>query len=361
MPSTEEVLRRYQLLLDNLAAAILIRDGQHKISFCSPYTEILTGYSLSEIYAEPEDFFLRIIHPEDLERYRRARGIAEMGEAFQVSFRFFHKSGIEMWAESRTVPVLSENANVELYFSAVLDVTANQRFKRLVEERNRDLRDFSYMISHDLKAPIYTIKGMLGVIQPEEKNALSAESQEALLHIERAAERMERLVASVIEYSKISAQENQDKQVNLNTVLEEVLDEYKANFQAIGAKLTLPGALPIVLGDETKLYQVFSNLYSNAIKYRHPDRPLELELRVLESVIPRQLLLELRDNGRGVSSEMLPHIFRPFRRAHKDVADGTGIGLASVAKLLDKIGGSISVTSQENQATCFKIQLRSVG
>src|SRR5699024_4659717 len=99
---------QYQVLTNNIAAAIIIRDRANNLLFCSPFIEVLTGYSRQEIYEQGEELLTRIIHEDDREIYRRAQKVTAYGEAFQYRMRFFHKSGLEMWTESRTVPILDE-------------------------------------------------------------------------------------------------------------------------------------------------------------------------------------------------------------------------------------------------------------
>ena len=205
--SAAEALERYRLLTENLAAAVIIRNADGQIVYCSPFTEVLTGYSLHEIYHAHDDFFLTVVHDDDREKFQRALKVSACGEAFQFRFRLYHKTGIEMWAEMRTVPVLDQAGAVISSLSIALDVTGAVRYQRQVEEKNRDLQDFTYMVTHDLKAPILTIKGMLGLITEDLKDAMTPELNEPLEHISKAARRLEALVASVLEYSKLSSAE----------------------------------------------------------------------------------------------------------------------------------------------------------
>src|SRR5690606_24163215 len=124
-----------------------------------------------EIYSSQSDFFISIAHEDDKQNIERALKVASCGEAFQYRFRYYHKTGILMWAETRTVPVLNNSGEVEASLSITLDVTGSVLYQKQVEEKNRDLLDFTYMISHDLKSPIYTVKGMHGVLCEELERA----------------------------------------------------------------------------------------------------------------------------------------------------------------------------------------------
>lgn len=352
----ETLIERYEILTENLAASVVIRDAMGKITYCSPYTEVLTGYPLSEIYSSERDFFVRIANEEDSEKLEKALKVSSLGEAFQFRYRFFHKTGIEMWAETRTVPVLDNEGNVTSILSISLDVTGQVRYQKQVEDKNKDLQDFAYMISHDLKAPIFTIKGMVNILK-EDCATLDDDSKETLTHIEGAAQRLSSLVASVLEYSEITSRANASEPVNLSDVIGDVLNDYSQQIKEIKAKVDTPQNLPIVLGDRTMIYQILSNLFGNALKYRDPERPLELKLNADLENSGRTAIISIEDSGMGIPADKIESIFRPFKRAHGGNIEGSGIGLACVKKLVDKLGGDISVESSVGQGSSFRVSL----
>lgn len=355
----ESLLDRYRVLTDNLAAAIVIRDSGGKVAYCSPYTEVLTGYALAEIYGCDADFFLKIIHEDDRDKFLRSLKVADQGEAFQLRYRFYHKTGIEMWAETRTMPILDENGSLSSSLSITLDITGLIRRQRQVEEKNRDLEDFSYMISHDLKSPLFTIRGMLTVIEEDFGGTLEPGLKESLGHIGTAVRRLENLVSGVLEYSRITSREDHEEPVSVSTILNELREESAPRLQEAQAVFELDGALPMVLGDRLKIYQIFSNLVENAIKYRCPQRPLRIEASMLPSRTDRFAKVSIKDNGLGIPAGKLDAIFRPFQRAHGKEIEGSGIGLACVKKLLEKLGGEIEVISKEGEGSQFIVTLRS--
>lgn len=358
---TDMLIERYQVLTENLAAAIVIRDNEGKIAYCSPYTEVLTGYSLSEIYDSEEDFFNTIVHEEDREEYKRALKVSTFGEAFKFRYRFLHKTGIEMWAETRTVPIIDDEGGVSSSLSITLDVTGTIRYQTQVEEKNRDLEDFSYMISHDLKSPIFTIKGMVNVIKEDYQDSLSPEFQDIISHIRKGVSRLEQLVTSVLEYSKISTGESLNESVALSEVLKDVQNDYSTQLRDAKTQVRIEGELPIVIGERTKVYQIFSNLVGNAIKYRSAERPLEINVSVESSKSEHHVGISVQDNGSGIPADKLDSIFRPFYRAHSRDIEGSGIGLACVKKLLEKLDGEIDVQSEEGMGSEFLVTLRTAG
>ena len=347
---------QYQVLTNNLAAAIIIRDGTGNPLFCSPYSEVLTGYSRQEIYEQGDAIFSQIIHEDDQELYRRAQKVAAYGEAFQYRFRFFHKSGIEMWAESRTVPILDDSGVVTSSLSVLIDITGTALYQKQVEEMNKDSQDFSYMISHDLKAPIATIKGMLNILQEDKGALIGADANEAVVHIENATRRLDQLVSAVLEYSRISNTGAEKEPVNLSKVLKDITTDFGPALKAHNVSFIISANQPSVIGEELRIYQIFSNLVGNAIKYRATERALTIEINTISSPSSRWITVTVKDNGIGIPAEKQSAVFRPFYRAHRDHTEGAGVGLACVKKMVEKLGGEISLKSQPNIGSEFTIK-----
>ena len=350
---------RYKLLTTNLAAAVIVRDHGGRILYCSPYTEILTGYPVSEMQEGESDFFESIVHDEDLSKYTRSLQVIKHGEPFQFRYRFWHKTGLLMWAESRTVPILDDDGSVISSLSITLDVTGNVRYQRQVEEKNKELQDFTYMVSHDLKSPIFTLKGMLGILLEELGGPPKPELAEPLEHMQRALHRLEQLVTSVLEYSRASSFEPKHERVELSGLVREVLEDFKPQLSSCGGTVTVAEELPAVLGDNLKLVQIFSNLIGNAIKYRSPDRPLSISVSAKPSGDPRVVHIVVTDNGFGVPPDKLDLIFRPFQRLHGKEIEGSGIGLACVRKLIERLGGEIVCESDGSSGSAFILSLPS--
>lgn len=352
-----DFVERYELLTNNLSAAVIIRKVDQGINFCSPYTEVLTGYSLDEIYQGGTDFLDELVLDEDKARYDRAKQICELGEDIAVRYQIRHRSGITLWIETHLVPVFGEAAEVESILSVSIDVTTSVRYQQRIEEQNRDLNDFTYMVSHDLKAPIFTIKGMAALLLEDFADKLDEEGCESLQHIVDAAHRLEQLIKSVIEYSQLSTKDIETTEIDLDIVVENVLADLRQQTKDSNAEISIPDDLPVVIGDELRLYQVFSNLLGNALKYRDPSRTPNIEL-VVRHQNDEELVIDVKDNGLGIPAEKIDDVFRPYHRAHGNEIEGSGVGLACVKKILDRIGGTVVVDSTEGQGSTFTVKLR---
>jgi PAS domain S-box-containing protein len=329
---------RYKTLTDNMAAAVIIHQHGGEIEWCSPYAEVLTGFSLSEIYAARGDFISKGLHEEDREIWRHALAIVASGEPYQYRYRFYHRSGLMLWLETRTVPIFDPVTRSSKALSITLDVTAGVNNQLTIEARNRDLNEFTYMLSHDLKAPIVTMRGMLEVARAESVTLGNNKGlHEAFEYMERATGRLEQLVSGVLELARVSATEKVQEPVNLEDTLREVLEDYRIYIDRAGAKVTLVGELPWVLGDRTQLYQIFSNLLGNAIKYRDPTR---------------QLVVSFSDEAKGSRRRATVVV------SGEAVIEGSGVGLSCVKRLVEKLGGSISLKSEVGVGSSFSVDLR---
>jgi signal transduction histidine kinase len=325
--------------------------------FVSPYTEILTGFLAAQFTSTSPDLFASRVHPEDRALYDRAYQVTRAGEPFQVRYRLLHATDVEVWVESRTVPILGDSGEVIASLTITFDVSRAVLSQQQVEEKSREVEDFTSMVSHDLKSPLFTLKGMVQLLE-EERSRMPPSALEPLDHLSRNVERLTQLVTSILDYSRTVSRQHKSTAVELDTVLREVLLDFAPAIKAADAEVQIDEELGTVLGDDLAMTQIFSNIISNAIKYRHPER--RLKIRIVHELAPSLKLtrLSIKDNGRGISADNLALLFRPFQRFHPADVEGSGIGLASVRKLITRMGGEIVATSDGESGTTFTITLR---
>jgi signal transduction histidine kinase len=261
-----------------------------------------------------------------------------------------------MWAESRTVPILDEAGAVTSSLSVLIDITGTARYQKQVEEMSQDAQDFAYMVSHDLKAPLATLKGMLTILQEEQQSPSSAGSQEALGHMERATKRLETLIQGVLDYSRVNGPTVESEPLTLHTIFRDIQKDFEPSLKSASAYFDAhDGGLSIV-GDPLRAYQIFSNLVSNALKYRDPIKPQRIAIRASHSAGSRWVQVTVSDTGLGIPADKLHSIFRPFVRIHTQGTEGAGVGLACVKKMIEKLGGEVSVTSTLGLGTEFTLK-----
>lgn len=358
LAARDRELAQLRAIAKHLIVSVIVGHPEdNRISFCSPYTEVLTGYPLSEVYNKGLSFFRTIIHDEHTELFERALRFAKAGEPYQFQHSFHHRTGIEVWAETRTMPLLDQAGRCQAVLVITLNISQQMVYQRQVEERTREVQDFTYMLSHDLKAPIFTLKGMISLLQ-EELSESDPAAQKLLGHITRAIARLETLVISVLEYAKLSSIGVSLEDVDLQEAIQETLKDFSQPLLDARASVEVSPEIPAIEADPLRLSQILSNLVSNAIKYREHSRDLSLSFGVLPTASRKMITLIVKDNGTGIPADRLGSLFRPFHRAHGNEIEGTGIGLASVRKLLEKCGGSIDVESEVGKGTTFLITFK---
>lgn len=341
---------------NHIAAAIVVRSRSGQLEYLNSYIEVLTGHARREFEHSSSDLLRDLLHDKDRQLYDRCIAVASSGEQFEQTVRLNHQTGIELFAEIRAVPIFNASGEVSAVMLVLLNVTGNIRYQQTIEEKNRDLADFTLMLSHDLKAPVHSIKGLIA-IAAEGVRADNEDAKEALHLISNATSRLDRLINGVLEYSRISESEVEMVPVDLAGVIRECLDGFAVQLQAANCRPQV-ASVPNVRGDRLRLTQIFSNLISNSIKYRDPSRSLMLE--ICAEVSGAMVRVSLKDNGTGIPAAKLGEVFRPFQRAHGAHIEGAGIGLALVKRLATRLGGDATISSTQGHGTTVSILLQGV-
>jgi signal transduction histidine kinase len=223
---------------------------------------------------------------------------------------------------------------------------------------NVDLDNFIYTASHDLKAPIANIEGLLYLLQEELPPEVTQQKNvgPTLTRMLESVERFKRTIDHLTEVSKLQREHTSaSSSVNLAAVIEDVRQDLLPQLQAAGAKLVVDvPALPAIQFSAKNLRSMVYNLLSNAIKYRSPARPAHIDVRA--HIRPGYTVLEVHDNGLGLAPAHLPRLFTMFQRFH-DHVEGTGIGLYMVKRMVENAGGRIEVHSQLGAGTTFFVFL----
>lgn len=211
-----------------------------------------------------------------------------------------------------------------------------------IKRSNKELEEFAYMASHDLKEPIRTIKSYLQLLLKRYSLKLGEEGKEFIEFALGGASRMESLINNLLTLSRISLQDNPFLSIDSNEMVKHVLHDLNHIIQEKKAKITY-SVLPTLIADEIKLNQVFQNLISNALKYNH-HKPI---ITIKAKVEKESWLFSIKDNGIGIEPEYLDKVFSLFQRLNnKNQFEGSGIGLAICRKIIEQHGGKIWAESK---------------
>ncbi|AMM52837.1 hypothetical protein TH61_08125 [Rufibacter sp. DG15C] len=224
---------------------------------------------------------------------------------------------------------------------------------------NADLDNFVYSASHDLRAPISNIEGLIeALLQDLPPETLQREVVSHVVHlIHGSVERFKRTVSDLTEVAKIQREAGEDiSSINLEEVVSEVCLDFKSVIEKAGAQVVTDFSSNALIQFSTKnVRSIVYNLISNGLKYRSADRaPI---LHISTETTPEHVILYVRDNGLGIKPSDLSKIFSMFKRMH-DHVEGTGIGLYIVKRIVENAGGKIEVESQVGQSTTFKVYFK---
>ncbi len=219
---------------------------------------------------------------------------------------------------------------------------------------NDELDAFTYSVSHDLRAPLRAITGFTRLLERSLPD-LSERAHHQLTRIQVNVDKMSNLIDALLAFSRAGRQTPNRDLVDTHAVVQEALKLYSQSLAACKAHVHV-GELPPIQGDSRLLEQVFVNLISNAIKYCHPDTPLQLQISGTQE--EGMVTLIVRDNGIGFDMRYHDKIFQVFQRLHTaETSEGTGIGLALVRKIIERHDGRIWAEGAPGIGSAFFIEL----
>jgi signal transduction histidine kinase len=239
-------------------------------------------------------------------------------------------------------------------YSAELETHVEQRTASL-REAIEQMEEFSYSVSHDLRAPVRAMQGYAKVLLEEYGSRLDDNAREYLDRIIRGGTRMDRLIQDILTFSRLTRREMQLHPVSLDRLVREILQQYP-DLRSSRAEIIIQGNLPPVIGHEPSLSQAISNLLNNAIKFVAPDTVPRIRIRTER--VGEDVRLWIEDNGIGIQPEYQHRLFGMFERVHAEKRyEGTGIGLAIVRKAVERMNGKAGVESDGITGSNFWIQL----
>lgn len=296
-------------------------------------------------------FFVIFLFPLLLILLRRAnrRRLAVEAELAQTNKELeqrVHERTAELEAANRTVQDLNET----------LEQRIRERTDQL-EQANKEMEAFSYSVSHDLRAPLRHIQGYAEMLQRATEGQLSEKAQRFLRTINDAGAEMGQFIDDLLAFSRIGRMELQGSVVPLDPLIENVIRDLEPDTAGRNIQWNI-APLPEVLGDPTALEQVFTNLIGNALKYsRHRD-PARIEIGT-DGRDDGNVILFVRDNGAGFDMSYAHKLFGVFQRLHRsDEFEGTGIGLATVRRVVARHGGRTWAEGVVNEGAVFYLTLK---
>jgi PAS domain S-box-containing protein len=372
MCMSERAERRYQRLAEQLPGVVYTEGLQAASAmYISPRIEHLTGYSAEEWTAD-DNFFERVLHPDDRDRVRKAFADArERREAIVCEYRIVRPDGTCVWVND-DAGIAFDDDGAPLYIQGYMaDVTERKateasldaehaRVLELEREQNEKLRELDVMkdefvalVSHELRTPLTAIQGYTELVLDGTAGEINDEQRSMLTAVDRSSARLFRLINDLLFVAQVNAGtlDVAIEDVDLAAVAREAVAD--ARPRAAAAEVTLDfefDLTPTVRADRVRLGQVFDNLISNAIKFTPPGGRVGLTI----SMVGEEAIVVVTDSGMGMSTADQQRLFtRFFRTKAAAKIQGTGLGLSITKAILDAHHGSISVESELGTGTSF--------
>ena len=348
-------------------------DIQNNVNHWSAEVEEVYGIAPGQFGGTYEDWEALVV-PEDLVIAKKAIEESIKTGEFASEWRIHRRNDGEIrWITARAKLIYDEKGQPQRMLGVNMDVTerkrAEEEVRRLNEElekrviqrtaqlvaANRELEAFTYSVSHDLRAPLRHISGFSKLLTEEFGPSLAPEAQHHLQRIQEGTRRMGLLVDDLLNLGRIGRQEVHLQVTGLNSVVNETLADLKSECEGRQLEWKI-GSLPFVECDPALMKQVFQNLLSNAAKFTRPRTPAVIE--VGQEEVNGTPTVFVRDNGVGFNMKYADKLFGVFQRLHRsEDFEGTGVGLATVQRIIQKHGGRIWVEAELDKGATFYFTL----
>jgi signal transduction histidine kinase len=243
---------------------------------------------------------------------------------------------------TRKVKEFSASARFELEARRRIQAEREQIIKEL-EAKNAELERFTYTVSHDLKSPLITIGGFIGLLEEDVRKGNASNFQNDLERIREAKDKMHRLLNELLELSRVGRMINVFEDVSMLQIVEEALALTSGRFMNANIRVIVSKDLPTIRGDQPRLVEVLQNLIDNAVKFTSTAADPQIEIGFHDQ--QEQKMFFVKDNGIGIDRAYHEKIFGLFDKLDP-TSEGTGVGLALVRRIIEVHGGRIWVESQ---------------
>lgn len=362
----EQALRdsenRFRSLIENSSDVIVVADKDMNIVFISDSVFRLTGFKPGEIIGLKSMHFS---HPEEKDRVREFINNVKNtpGIPQKIVYRTLKKDGSVIWCERVSTNLLHDPA-INGIVSNFRDITEQYKYEQALEASNETLKKtnleldrFVYSVSHDLRAPLSSI---LGVIEFAETETDEQSMLELLGMLKSSVKKLDGFVLDILNYSRNARVQLECEKIDFNELVSDIVRDLRfMNAGNSNVAITIDvNEKAILYSDKSRIKMVVSNLLANALRYHDPQKPNPF-VNILIQPHDTGIIISIQDNGIGISRDNHEKIFDMFYRASV-MSEGTGIGLYIVKETVQKLNGTITLKSEPGIGSDFKVYLPAI-
>lgn len=359
----KKATEQFRLVVESAPNAIILVNNLGNINLVNKQTEILFGYDRQELVGQKMEILLperyTTNHPKLRNHFLAAPQTRAMGagrDLFAV-----RKDGSEFPVEIGLNPIETQGENQVL--ASIIDISERKKieeelqlYTKKIEEKNKELEQFTYIASHDLQEPLNTIISFIKVIEENSDREFNELEKDSFQFINNASLRMKELIKGLLDYSRLG-NKSEAKKLNSKLLAQAVCHDLDFRIKEKNATVNI-GELPKIYAFETELRLLFQNLISNAIKFSKPNISPVISITAEKKNLYWQFAVT--DNGIGIDPKYKEKIFIIFQRLHgKNKYEGTGIGLAHCRKIIKLHNGDIWLESEIGKGSTFYFTINS--
>lgn len=354
----------YKNLFENSAEGIYIGlgGGNGSLLTVNPAMAKMYGYDspsqmLEQVKEPALQFFV-----DQKDRFAIREQLKEGKTSIEAEYRSFKKNGDIFWVRNHLKFLVDEQGAPLRFEGSVEDITARKQVQEQLVQQieelkkvNFELDRFVYSVSHDLRAPLLSIKGLVNISESENP---SSSLMKYLNMIRTSVERLDKFIMDILDYSRNSRLEVQENVIEFKSLTNDIINNmiHMEGYQHVLFNLDIKMKAEYV-SDKSRIEVILANLISNAIKYQDLDKSSQvIDISISESREHNQLIITVADNGIGIEENSKSKIFDMFYRA-SDRSKGAGLGLYIIKETIEKMNGSIELDSKINEFTKFTILL----
>jgi PAS domain S-box-containing protein len=365
-------------VLDNAPVGMALKQGDGHLLWANASLAVLLARDSLEL---PGTLLPDLVHPEDRVAHQHAASLVLNGEQsfHQREERWLTRTGEVRWvsvsASLATTadggPLLVGPARQRCLILQILDISPRREAEAKaaaahdllelrnaeLERSNEDLAQFAYVASHDLSEPLRVIAGHVELLARRHQGRLDEDADRWIQFAVEGCARQRRLIEDLLRYSRVGQGHLAKVRVDTRQLLDNVLVDVAAAVEDAGASIVAAGPMPVLSADESQIGQVFTNLITNALKFRRPDVPARITVSATR--VQDAWRITVADNGPGVPPQYRERVFGIFQRLHPRVVPGTGIGLPICRRVVERHGGAIGVSDSAGGGAEFWFTLPS--